>query len=198
MLSFIQMLSFMLTEEIPCAVPACSNYCPNGYKNNARGCPTCSCGEDRAWVVYVVSAVSPWPESSVNTRSFIPKSTCIVLNGFLNERLRWLVYLWLSIFIYKPWLVNEGGLKRECLIQWNFFPTKNKPRSKISRGASDRGLTVVARNKFYYSLVVATVTVGNSVTDSEWPGCSWLHIIQISIWLITVFKIFNKQVVYHR
>ena len=48
----------------------------------------------------------------------------------------------LSIFIHKPWLVNEGGLNMRVAYPMN-FPEKNKPRSNISRAASDRGLAVI-------------------------------------------------------
>ena len=48
----------------------------------------------------------------------------------------------LSIFIYKPWLVNEAGLNLKVAYPTNFFPVKNKPRSNISCTASYRGLTV--------------------------------------------------------
>ena len=48
----------------------------------------------------------------------------------------------LSIFIQKPWLVNEGGLNMRVAYPMNFFPDKNKPRSNMSRAASDQGLTV--------------------------------------------------------
>ena len=48
----------------------------------------------------------------------------------------------LPIFIYKPWLLNEGGLNVKAPYPMNLFPDKNKPRSNISRAASVRGLTV--------------------------------------------------------
>ena len=42
----------------------------------------------------------------------------------------------LSIFIYKPWLVGEGGLNTGVAYPVDFFPNKYKPRSNISRAAS--------------------------------------------------------------
>ena len=53
----------------------------------------------------------------------------------------------LSIFIYKPWLVNEGGLNMREAYPTKYFPVKNKPLSNMSRAASDRGLTVVKYRK---------------------------------------------------
>ena len=49
----------------------------------------------------------------------------------------------LPIFIYKPWLVNEGGLNMRVAYPMNFFPDNNKPRSNISRAASGWELTVM-------------------------------------------------------
>ena len=46
----------------------------------------------------------------------------------------------LSIFIYKPWLVNEGGLNMREAYPTKYFPVKNKPPSNMSHAASDRGL----------------------------------------------------------
>ena len=48
----------------------------------------------------------------------------------------------LSIFIYKPWLVNEGCLIMRVAYPMNLLSDKNKPRSNISRTASSCGLKV--------------------------------------------------------
>ena len=48
----------------------------------------------------------------------------------------------LSIFIYKPWLVNEGGSNMRVAYPMNLLSDKNKPRSNISHTASSWKLTV--------------------------------------------------------
>ena len=42
----------------------------------------------------------------------------------------------LSIFIYKPWLVGEGGLNTGVAYPVDFFLNKYMPCSNISRAAS--------------------------------------------------------------
>ena len=57
-----------------------------------------------------------------------------------NERLGLLVFEvehMPSILIYKQWLANEGGLKMRVPYPLNLLPNKSKPRSNISRAASD-------------------------------------------------------------
>ena len=51
--------------------------------------------------------------------------------------------IFLSIFNYKPWLINEGGLNIRLDYPVNFVSNKYKPRSNISCVASGRGLTVL-------------------------------------------------------
>ena len=67
---------------------------------------------------------------------------------FPDKKLEWgglyMKYsIFLSIFIYRPWLVNEGGLNMRVAHHVSFFPNNYKPCSNISHTASDRGLMVV-------------------------------------------------------
>ena len=40
-----QVNMFCVLEKVPCALPLCTNQCPNGYANDANGCQTCDCGK---------------------------------------------------------------------------------------------------------------------------------------------------------
>ena len=58
----------------------------------------------------------------------------------------------LIIFIYKPWLVNGGGLNMRVAYPINFFfPGKNKARSNITHAAFDRQVHQRLSVTVYYS-----------------------------------------------
>ena len=73
----------------------------------------------------------------------------------------------LSIFIHKPWLVNEGGLNMRVAYPMNFFPDKNKTRSNISRATSDRvHFTLFScKHPFLFSNVTFTLNLSFIIED---------------------------------